>query len=180
MEHFEDFRFCPKCGHAYRESDFNLDDHAFHCRHCERSFFQNTIPSATVVIPMEGSPQKIVLITRAIPPGEGLLALPGGIADYGETMESAACREALEETNLQIRLQRLLSMPVIDYRYRGRNHKVIEHMFLAWPIAPDTLFQSTPEATSVGFYDIGALIDREERFALPEQCRELAGYLETL
>lgn len=46
----------------------------------------------------------IVLIKRENPP-EGW-ALPGGFVDYGETIESAALREAKEETGLDVELVR--------------------------------------------------------------------------
>jgi len=46
----------------------------------------------------------IVLIKRKNPP-EGW-ALPGGFVDYGETIESAALREAKEETGLDVELVR--------------------------------------------------------------------------
>ncbi len=43
----------------------------------------------------------IVLIKRSNPPFGW--ALPGGFVDYGESLEEAVCREALEETGLHIR-----------------------------------------------------------------------------
>ncbi|OGW40089.1 MAG: NUDIX hydrolase [Nitrospirae bacterium RBG_13_39_12] len=46
----------------------------------------------------------IILIKRKNPP-EGW-ALPGGFVDYGETLESAALREAKEETDLNVKLLR--------------------------------------------------------------------------
>jgi 8-oxo-dGTP diphosphatase len=53
---------------------------------------------------MNDSPDRIVLVKRKHPP-DGW-AIPGGFVDYGETVEEAAVREALEETSLQIRLIR--------------------------------------------------------------------------
>ena len=53
---------------------------------------------------------KIVLIKRRNPPFEGLFALPGGFVEVGETVESAAVREAKEETGLDIGLIRLLGV----------------------------------------------------------------------
>lgn len=44
----------------------------------------------------------IVLIRRKNPPPGW--ALPGGFVDYGESLETAARREALEETGLNIKL----------------------------------------------------------------------------
>lgn len=59
----------------------------------------------------------IVLIERRNPPYGW--AIPGGFVDIGETLESAAIREAKEETCLDIRLKRLLgnySSPERDNR----------------------------------------------------------------
>ena len=61
--------------------------------------FTNPIPTVDIIIEMETG---IVLIERANPPYGW--ALPGGYVDYGESLEEAACREALEETDLKIEL----------------------------------------------------------------------------
>ncbi len=50
--------------------------------------------------------RKIVLIERRNPPHGW--AIPGGFVDIGETLETAAIREAQEETSLQVRLKCLL------------------------------------------------------------------------
>jgi ADP-ribose pyrophosphatase YjhB (NUDIX family) len=54
-----------------------------------------------VIIECEGG---VVLIERKNPPLGW--ALPGGFVDYGESLESAAVREAKEETGLDIELRR--------------------------------------------------------------------------
>jgi 8-oxo-dGTP diphosphatase len=69
---------CPNCGHAIKT-------------------YRNPVPTVDVIIELEGG---IVLIHRKNPPPGW--ALPGGFVDYGETVEAAACREAKEETNLEL------------------------------------------------------------------------------
>ncbi len=50
----------------------------------------------------------IVLIKRKNPPFG--FALPGGFVDYGESVEEALIREMKEETNLNVKIQRLLGI----------------------------------------------------------------------
>ena len=71
-----------------------------------------------VIIEMVDRPARpIVLIERKYPPHGW--ALPGGFVDVGESLETAAVREALEETSLEVTLQLLLgnySDPTRDFR----------------------------------------------------------------
>lgn len=62
---------------------------------------RNPIPTVDIIIEYKGG---IILIKRKNPP-EGW-ALPGGFVDYGESLETAAFREAKEETGLNIKLIR--------------------------------------------------------------------------
>lgn len=64
---------------------------------------RNPIPTVDIIIELEGG--GIVLIRRNNPPLGW--ALPGGFVDYGESVEAAAVREALEETTLHVQLVEL-------------------------------------------------------------------------
>lgn len=86
---------CPSCGSEVKR-------------------YLNPFPTVDVIIELEGG---IVLIERRNEPFGW--ALPGGFVDYGESLESAAVREAREETSLEISDLRLLgcySDPARDAR----------------------------------------------------------------
>jgi ADP-ribose pyrophosphatase YjhB (NUDIX family) len=69
----------------------------------------------------------IVLIKRRNPP-EGW-ALPGGFVEYGESIESAALREAKEETGLNVELVR--QFHTYSDPERDPRHHTISTVFLA-------------------------------------------------
>ena len=76
---------------------------------------KNPIPAADVIIEVGNH---IVLVRRKNPP-EGW-AIPGGFVEVGETVETAAVREALEETGLSVMLYTLLGVysdPARDPRF---------------------------------------------------------------
>jgi 8-oxo-dGTP diphosphatase len=69
---------CPNCGFNFTER-------------------RNPLPTVDIIIEIDG---QIVLIERKNPPHGW--ALPGGFVDYGESYETAALREAEEETGLRV------------------------------------------------------------------------------
>ncbi|MBI5192027.1 MAG: NUDIX hydrolase [Nitrospirae bacterium] len=73
---------CPKCGTSIQP--------------------KNPFPTVDIIIELDN--KGIVLIKRRNPPYGW--AIPGGFVDYGETLEEAAVREALEETSLKVELVR--------------------------------------------------------------------------
>ncbi|MGB7248996.1 MAG: NUDIX hydrolase [Phormidesmis sp.] len=65
--------------------------------------YRNPAPTVDLIIEMSDRPHRpIVLIERLNQPYGW--ALPGGFVDYGESVETAARREAKEETNLDVSL----------------------------------------------------------------------------
>ena len=69
------------------------------CPHCHEKIevYRNPVPTVDIIIEVEG---KIVLIERKNPPHGW--AIPGGFVDYGESYETAAIREAEEETGIKV------------------------------------------------------------------------------
>jgi 8-oxo-dGTP diphosphatase len=66
-------------------------------------------PAVTVDVIVE-EVDSLVLIRRRKDPYKGMLALPGGFVEYGETIETAALREIKEETSLEVRLTDILGV----------------------------------------------------------------------
>jgi 8-oxo-dGTP diphosphatase len=65
--------------------------------------YRNPAPTVDLIIELSDRPHRpIVLIERRNPPLGW--ALPGGFVDYGESVETAARREAAEETALAVTL----------------------------------------------------------------------------
>ncbi|MFM6189818.1 NUDIX domain-containing protein [Planktothrix sp.] len=65
--------------------------------------YRNPTPTVDIIIELIDRPSRpIILIERKNPPFGW--AIPGGFVDYGESVETAAIREAKEETGLEIEL----------------------------------------------------------------------------
>lgn len=73
------------------------------------------------VIIMPGD--QLVLIKRKNPPFQGEYALPGGFVDVGETTEQACIREAFEETNINVKIVKLIGV-YSDPKRDPRGHTV--------------------------------------------------------
>ncbi len=68
-----------------------------------KMIYQNPTPTVDIIIELVDRPHRpIVLIERRNPPYGW--AIPGGFMDMGESAETAAKREALEETGLKVEL----------------------------------------------------------------------------
>jgi ADP-ribose pyrophosphatase YjhB (NUDIX family) len=84
--------------------------------------------------------ERLLLVQRARPPGEGQWSIPGGRVESGETMAAAVEREVLEETGLSVvtgelvgwaeRLGRGYHFVIFDFRaepaYQGELPDAVE------------------------------------------------------
>ena len=96
---------CPKCGQEFEK-------------------FRNPLPTVDIIIETQGG---IVLIKRKNKPYGW--ALPGGFVDYGESLEQAAIREAMEETGLKLTL--LEQFRTYSDPRRDPRHHTISTVFIA-------------------------------------------------
>ena len=112
--------------------------------------YKNPVPTVDCVIyePNLG----IVLVKRKNPPLGW--ALPGGFIDYGETVEEAAVREALEETSLQVSLTHLLG--VYSAPNRDPRQHTISTVFIAKAEKPEELL-GQDDALEARFFTLADL-----------------------
>lgn len=180
MHFFEQFKYCPCCGHHYAPENFDSYEVVFRCPDCHYEFYQNGTPAATALIPQADNPEYILLITRNTQPGKGLLDLPGGILRYGELPEEAVIREIYEETRLNITPLSMLQTTAIDYYYQGSQIFIVESCFLTAPVTNDISHIQTTEASSMSYYPATSLIRQAQQLAFPEHRTILQKYLEDL
>jgi 8-oxo-dGTP diphosphatase len=107
---------------------------------------RNPAPTVDIIIELRDRPHRpIVLIERLHPPHGW--AIPGGFVDYGESVETAAQREALEEIGLTVTL--IEQFHVYSTPDRDPRQHTLSIVFLATatgdPIADD-------DAKSVGIF----------------------------
>jgi 8-oxo-dGTP diphosphatase len=72
-----------------------------------RHRFRNPLLAVDGIVLLDG---ELLVVRRGREPQRGRLALPGGMVEYGETVEQAVAREVKEETGLEARATRLLSV----------------------------------------------------------------------
>ncbi len=116
------YRFCPLCGGPLEKRLLKAGEpERLVCRACGFVFYLDPKVAVIALVPLQGG---VVMVRRGIEPGYGRWVIPGGFVDLGEPVEEAVVRETLEETHLNIRVNRLLNV----YSYRGRQTVVLAYL----------------------------------------------------
>jgi ADP-ribose pyrophosphatase YjhB (NUDIX family) len=141
--------------HRHKTASCNKDE--LSCPHCGKVIkkYRNPFPTVDIIIEIasdkteETAPSEkrgIVLIKRKNPPFGW--ALPGGFVDYGESLESAALREAKEETCLDVEL--LYQLGAYSDPKRDPRHHTISVVFVASAHGEP---EAADDAEDVGVFD---------------------------
>ena len=100
----------------------------FTVRSCDFLYYHNNAAAAGVQVRCG---EQVLMIERGQAPSRGLLDVPGGFADYGETLEQAAMRETREEVGLKLDSVRYLASFPNVYRYRDMVYQTCDVYFEA-------------------------------------------------
>ena len=113
------------------------------CENCGFEYFMN--PSASNVAIIKNAKGEILVERRKQEPAKGMLDLPGGFTQIGETSEEGVRREVMEETGLKVTdSQYLFSLPNV-YRYSGIDIHTLD-MFYLCKVEDDTIVAAGDDA----------------------------------
>lgn len=122
---FHLFQYCPQCG---RKSLVISDEKSFLCSSCNFKFYLNTAAAGIALI--FNKKGELLVTKQKYNPAKGMLDLPGGFADPGETIEECLIREIKEELNLNITsLIYFCSVPN-TYIYKNVTYSITDFAFL--------------------------------------------------
>lgn len=155
--------FCSKCGSKISNPVFPIK-----CEFCKAEFYQNPLPVAVAMIPVEES---FLLIRRNIEPQKGKLAFPGGFVDVNETFTQGAVREVLEETGIDI--SKVPGQIVSEYNVAHGKQNLLFVKFLPVEKNKTYEFKANSEVTEIVLVNKENLSTILSEMAFPSHAEEL-------
>ena len=110
-----DHSYCHRCGNRMSQRSVAGATRPA-CDSCGAVVFFDPKLAVVVIVAHDGN---ILMVKRDIEPMMGRWSFPSGYVDRGEIVEEAAVREVREETNVEVKLDRLLGV------YSGRGAPVV-------------------------------------------------------
>jgi ADP-ribose pyrophosphatase YjhB (NUDIX family) len=158
-------RFCPHCTHPL-ETKLAFDRERSVCPSCGFVHFRSPKVGVSVLAEMG---KRVLMVRRAVEPGQGKWSLPSGFVEWDESPELAVIRECAEETGLIITGVALEEVrhytddfrgPGINLTYRGQVAGGLlrpgdDAAEVQW-FAPDEL----PPATAIAFDGHRLIVER--------------------
>ncbi len=109
--------------------------------------YRNPTPTVDIIIELADRPHRPIILIERLNPPLGW-AIPGGFVDYGESVETAAVREAQEEIGLQVEL--IEQFQVYSDPNRDPRQHTISIVFLATATGEP---QAGDDAKNLGLFE---------------------------
>jgi ADP-ribose pyrophosphatase YjhB (NUDIX family) len=120
----EALKFCPFCG----ANAFAWDGVKAHrCTACGKKMYTNAAAATVALITNDRG--ELLFVRRRYAPARGMLDLPGGFVDLGETGEHAVIREVKEELNLDVDALQFFGTFPNRYLYGGLVYFTLDMTF---------------------------------------------------
>ncbi len=158
---------CSACGVPYGEG---VTGWPRTCPSCGTVAYRNPLPVAIALQPVyDTQGTALVVITRAIAPARGGLALPGGYVDDREDWKQAVVRELKEETGIDAAAR---DVRLVDAMSSPDGHLLLFGLLPERPA--DVLPPSAPTAETTG----RQLLRRPEELAFPLHSAAVRAFFE--
>ncbi|MDF1539733.1 MAG: NUDIX domain-containing protein [Candidatus Thorarchaeota archaeon] len=141
----------------------------------DRRFPKFPIPGIGVVV---FGRKGVLLVRRDKDPGKGLWSIPGGGVEIGESQETAAIREVLEETGISCEVIQLLT--TADIITPNSENEIEYHFILNHYLARGLTEEVTPESSEaeVRWFSAYELPEDEMIPEIVDLIKDALNYLE--
>jgi ADP-ribose pyrophosphatase YjhB (NUDIX family) len=156
-------RYCTYCGGSFgRQRRWPR-----RCPSCAKTTYRNPLPVVVVLVPILDQ-DGLLVVRRAIEPGLGKLALPGGYVDWADaTWQQAGARELREETGIKVRPASLAEFRVIS---------TDDHKLIVFAIAPGMPSRAIPPLQGDGEISELTFLRRPTRLAFSSHTQVAREY----
>lgn len=148
---------CPRCGTPRVGAVKN----PFRCPGCDLTLFANVAVGVGIFV--ADAAGRVLFVRRARDPSQGLLGVPGGFVDAGESAEQALAREVREEIGGTLGSLRFLCSTPNRYDYAGITYDLCD-LFFAGTLAPGALTADPGEVSSLVWLDPAAVRSEDLAF----------------
>jgi NAD+ diphosphatase len=153
------FSFCPRCGaRGFTRQRAGL----LSCPSCGLLFFINVASAVAAVI--RDAHGRVLFVRRSRDPGTGLLDLPGGFVDPGESAEAALRREMREEMGLELGAVSFLGSEPNEYEYQGITYRTLD-LFFTCEVPDPAAARPLEEIQEILLLDPAAVMPESMAFA---------------
>ena len=114
--------FCRRCGASVASGPPAV------CESCGYATFVNPRPTGSIILL---DADRFLTLLRVREPSPGKWDLPGGFCDGWEHPADAAVREAREELDVDVRLDRFVGMYIGEYRFQDESIPTLDCIWAA-------------------------------------------------